>query len=72
MTVEQMTVGEQVKVNEGSGVVWAVLTEVSGVVVGGTVESEVSQVGNQTGDLPSVDTLTLTQNIELQHTDNKL
>lgn len=43
------------------------LTEVGRVVVGGAVESELSQVGNQTGDPSSVDTLTLTQHIQLQH-----
>lgn len=45
------------------------LTEVGRVVVGGTVESEVSQVGDQAGHLPSVDTLALTQHVELEHTD---
>lgn len=46
-------------------------TKVGRVVVGGAVESEVSQVGNQTGDLPSVDTLTLTQHVQLKHTEKK-
>lgn len=43
------------------------LTKVRWVVVGRAVESELSQVGDQTGDPPSVDTLTLTQHIQLQH-----
>lgn len=43
------------------------LTKVSRVVVCGAVESEVSQVGDQTGDFSSVDTLTLTENVELKH-----
>ena len=44
------------------------LTEVSRVVVGGAAESEFSEVRNQTGDLPSVDTLTLTEDVQLTHT----
>lgn len=44
-----------------------VLTEVGRVVVGGTVQSEVSQVRNQTGHLPSVDALTQAQNVQLKH-----
>lgn len=46
-----------------------VLTEVGRVVVGRTVQSELLQVRNQTGHLPPVDALTLTQHVELQHTD---
>lgn len=43
------------------------LTKVSRVVVGGAVESKLPEVRNQSGDPSSVDTLTLTQHIELRH-----
>lgn len=45
----------------------SVLTKVSRVVVGGAVESKFPQVRNQSRDPSSVDTLTLTQHIQLRH-----
>lgn len=42
------------------------LTKVCRVVVGGTVESKFSQVGNEVGDSATVDTLTLAQHVQLE------
>lgn len=57
---------------EGTRQLWfrshvSVLTKVSRVVVGGAVESKFPQVRNQSRDRSSVDTLTLTQHIQLRH-----
>lgn len=42
------------------------LTKVCRVVVGGAVESQFPQVGNQVGDPATVDTLTLAQHVQLE------
>lgn len=42
------------------------LTKVCRVVVGGAVESQFPQVGNQVGDAAAVDTLTLAQHVQLE------
>lgn len=51
------------------GTVLVELTKVSRVVVGGAAQAQPLQVRNQAGHPPPVDALTLTQHIELQHTD---
>lgn len=42
------------------------LTEVSGVVVGGTVQAKPLQIGNQVGNHALEDALSLTQDVELR------